>query len=70
MLAPLPPPVEHHVEASKQVSFLHSPAPHAVKHRVEEEKADWIIYVTDMGQAQHFDLVGGWAGGCWMRGGW
>lgn len=29
----------------------------AVKHRIHEEKADWIIYVTDMGQATHFDLV-------------
>ncbi|EFN53033.1 hypothetical protein CHLNCDRAFT_26194 [Chlorella variabilis] len=31
----------------------------AVKHRIETEKADWIIYVTDMGQSSHFDLVGG-----------
>lgn len=30
----------------------------AVKHRVEVEKSDWIIYVTDMGQATHFDMVG------------
>jgi arginyl-tRNA synthetase len=30
----------------------------AVKHRVEAEGADWIIYVTDMGQSQHFDMVG------------
>lgn len=28
-----------------------------MKHRVEVEKADWIIYVTDMGQSTHFDLV-------------
>lgn len=26
----------------------------AIKQRVEEEKADWIIYVTDNGQSQHF----------------
>ncbi|RXG56944.1 Arginine--tRNA ligase, cytoplasmic [Armadillidium vulgare] len=25
-----------------------------LKHRIEEEKADWIIYVTDAGQSQHF----------------
>ncbi len=29
----------------------------AVKHRVEVEKCDWIIYVTDSGQSQHFDMV-------------
>ncbi|KAI7841040.1 hypothetical protein COHA_005268 [Chlorella ohadii] len=29
----------------------------AVKHRIDEEKADWIIYITDMGQSSHFDLV-------------
>ena len=29
----------------------------ALKHRLEEEKADWIIYVTDSGQAQHFEQV-------------
>ncbi|KAI3424703.1 hypothetical protein D9Q98_008093 [Chlorella vulgaris] len=29
----------------------------AIKHRIHEEKADWIIYVTDAGQAPHFDLV-------------
>ncbi|GIL58748.1 hypothetical protein Vafri_13730 [Volvox africanus] len=29
----------------------------AIKHRVNEEKADWIIYVTDVGQSQHFDQV-------------
>ncbi|KAF5828098.1 tRNA synthetases class I (R)-domain-containing protein [Dunaliella salina] len=40
----------------------------AIKHRLEVEKADWIIYVTDAGQAQHFDLVfsaakkAGWIG--------
>ena len=26
----------------------------ALKHRLDEEKADWIIYVTDSGQSQHF----------------
>ena len=36
--------------------------PPPVKHRIETEKADWIIYVTDMGQEQHFKLVGGRAG--------
>lgn len=25
-----------------------------IKQRVEEEKADWIVYVTDAGQSQHF----------------
>ena len=29
----------------------------ALKHRVEDEKADELIYVTDMGQAQHFAMV-------------
>jgi len=29
----------------------------AIKHRIEVEKADWIVYVTDVGQSQHFDLV-------------
>ncbi|EFJ40444.1 hypothetical protein VOLCADRAFT_108162 [Volvox carteri f. nagariensis] len=29
----------------------------AIKHRLNEEKADWIIYVTDVGQSQHFELV-------------
>lgn len=29
----------------------------AIKHRLQVEKADWIIYVTDLGQATHFDLV-------------
>lgn len=29
----------------------------ALKHRIEQENADWIIYVTDHGQAQHFQLV-------------
>lgn len=29
----------------------------ALKHRIHSEHADWIIYVTDVGQQQHFDLV-------------
>ncbi|PNW84382.1 hypothetical protein CHLRE_03g143887v5 [Chlamydomonas reinhardtii] len=31
----------------------------ALHHRLNEEKADWIIYVTDVGQSQHFELVFG-----------
>uniref|UniRef100_A0A8D8VM71 Probable arginine--tRNA ligase, cytoplasmic n=1 Tax=Cacopsylla melanoneura TaxID=428564 RepID=A0A8D8VM71_9HEMI len=29
----------------------------ALKHRVEHEKADWIVYVTDLGQGVHFKLL-------------
>lgn len=29
----------------------------AIKQRIEEEKADWIIYVTDNGQATHFHTI-------------
>lgn len=29
----------------------------AIKQRLTEEKADWIIYVTDTGQANHFTAV-------------
>jgi len=29
----------------------------AIRYRVDEEKADWIIYVTDAGQSLHFQLV-------------
>lgn len=29
----------------------------AIRQRTTEEKADWIIYVTDVGQAEHFDMV-------------
>lgn len=29
----------------------------ALKQRITQEKADWIIYVTDVGQAGHFELV-------------
>jgi arginyl-tRNA synthetase len=28
-----------------------------IKQRIEEEKADWIIYVTDSGQASHFKAI-------------
>ena len=26
----------------------------ALKQRIEEEKAEWIVYVADLGQAVHF----------------
>lgn len=29
----------------------------AVRHRIDEERADWLIYVTDAGQATHFQMV-------------
>ncbi|KAG1677444.1 hypothetical protein FOA52_001899 [Chlamydomonas sp. UWO 241] len=29
----------------------------ALKHRLTQEKADWIIYVTDVGQSQHFEMI-------------
>ena len=29
----------------------------AVRHRVQEEKADRVLYVTDIGQAQHFQMM-------------
>lgn len=29
----------------------------ALKHRIEEEKVDWLIYVVDEGQAVHFETV-------------
>lgn len=29
----------------------------AIKNRLEEEKADWVIYVTDAGQATHFATI-------------
>eukprot|EP00898_Chlorokybus_atmophyticus_P004813 jgi/Chlat1/5332/Chrsp35S05264 len=28
-----------------------------IKYRVEEEKANWVVYVTDVGQKPHFDMV-------------
>ena len=27
------------------------------RQRIEEEKADWIIYLTDAGQSTHFQIV-------------
>lgn len=27
-----------------------------IKNRIEEEKGDWLIYVTDAGQATHFKV--------------
>ncbi|KAJ8964239.1 hypothetical protein NQ314_005038 [Rhamnusium bicolor] len=33
----------------------------AIKHRLYEEKADWLIYVTDAGQATHFQILFGCA---------
>lgn len=33
----------------------------ALKHRLVEEKADWILYVVDKGQAEHLE-VGGFSG--------
>ncbi|KAK9710834.1 tRNA synthetases class I (R) [Popillia japonica] len=29
----------------------------AIKQRLVEEKCDWVIYVTDSGQATHFDII-------------
>ncbi len=29
----------------------------AIFHRIRDEKADWLVYVTDMGQALHFDMI-------------
>lgn len=29
----------------------------AIRQRLFEEKADWVIYVTDVGQAQHFTAI-------------
>lgn len=29
----------------------------ALRHRVQEEEADWLVYVTDAGQATHFQSV-------------
>lgn len=29
----------------------------AIRHRIQEEKADWLIYVTDGGQATHFAML-------------
>lgn len=29
----------------------------AMRYRIEEQKADWIIYITDSGQELHFKLL-------------
>lgn len=29
----------------------------AIRHRIEEEKGDWLIYVVDRGQATHFESI-------------
>ncbi|KAG5343461.1 SYRC protein, partial [Acromyrmex charruanus] len=29
----------------------------AIKHRIEKERADWLIYVTDAGQSLHFQII-------------
>ncbi|KAJ4798185.1 Arginine--tRNA ligase [Rhynchospora pubera] len=29
----------------------------AIKYRLQVEQAEWIIYITDVGQQQHFDMV-------------
>lgn len=29
----------------------------AIRQRIDEEKGDWLIYVTDAGQAQHFQMI-------------
>ena len=31
----------------------------ALRQRVQDERGDWLIYVVDSGQAQHFELVFG-----------
>lgn len=28
-----------------------------IKYRIEELKADWLVYVTDAGQQQHFKVT-------------
>ncbi|MQL79598.1 hypothetical protein Taro_012055 [Colocasia esculenta] len=39
----------------------------ALRYRLREEKAEWIIYVTDVGQQQHFDMVFSAARrACWL----
>lgn len=27
------------------------------RYRINVEKAEWMVYVTDVGQSQHFDMV-------------
>lgn len=29
----------------------------AIHHRLFEEKADWILYVVDSGQSEHFEVI-------------
>ncbi len=29
----------------------------AIRHRLQDEKGEWLIYVTDMGQAPHFEAI-------------
>ena len=29
----------------------------AIRNRLEDEKGEWLIYVTDMGQAPHFEAI-------------
>lgn len=29
----------------------------AIKHRIEKERADWLIYITDAGQSLHFQML-------------
>ncbi|KAG0496144.1 hypothetical protein HPP92_000835 [Vanilla planifolia] len=36
------------------------------RYRLNIEKAEWIIYVTDVGQAQHFDMVFSAAKASWL----
>lgn len=37
----------------------------ALNQRLHEEKADWIVYITDVGQANHFAMARGIAGEGW-----
>ena len=29
----------------------------AIRHRLQDERGEWLIYVTDMGQAGHFEAI-------------
>lgn len=33
----------------------------AIRQRIFDEKADWVVYVTDAGQAGHFEIIFGCA---------